>query len=271
MSVMSYTKKIGAATLIGVMLIAGCSKSSDKNSESSETTQSTAAGSSTTTTGTIDANAVTTIPTTGVTTPTFLLKGKSFKDAVEHLSSKERSFYCASAAKSFYKTDAGFFAAWGDGKKGVQVWVTEGAVAARKWAKSADTHTYDKWVTSANPRNITIDSLPKTFAEVMAWSGWATSSAGEATSEDDSMAEYPFMVGEERNIATVALSGGGDAGLVGIGIGGFTIACEVQAFAQEGPKTLVPVTGSNESSFPGVDEIKSATSVSDAEWNALVN
>ena len=270
MSFMSYTKKIGVATLIGAMLITGCSKSNDKKSEATETTQSTVSDASTTTTVATDASAVTTIPTTGVTTPSFLLKGKSFKDAVDHLSSRERPFYCASVEKSLYKTDAGVFAAWGNGKSGVQTWITESAVAARKWTKSGDKYTYDKWVTTANPRNETIDSLPRTLAEAMTWAGWAASGAGEVTTGDDVMADYPFVVGEEKYVATVALSGGGDAGLIGIGVGGFSIACEVQAFASEGPKTLVPVTGSSESSFPKVDEIKSATSVSDAEWNVLV-
>lgn len=251
--------------------VAACGNKNEKaetTTTGSIETTTTATSDSTTTTG---AGGATTIPTTGVTTPSFLLKGKSFKEAVEHLSGREKPFYCTSERKAvWYDAANGLLAAWGDGNTGVHLIVKENTTVARRWTSEGDSFTYANWVTTANPRTVTVDSLPKTLSDAMVWIGYDPSGAGEVTTGDDVSADYTYKKGENQYVATVALSGGGDAGLVGIGLGGFSAACEVQSFDKEGPKTLAPIPGVKGEKFPASEDTSKAASVSEAEWNALV-
>lgn len=266
---MNYTRKI-AALAAAAVVIAGCG-GGDKKESATTTTQP---GSTTTTDSSVTSSTLsgdTTIPTTGVTTPSFLLSGKSFTEALEHLSGLEKPFYCVSANKAVWRTsETATFISKGTESGGSHVWIENGKASGRRWTKTGESFTYGDWVTTGSTSSAP-SGVPKTLSEALTWIGYDPKGAGAVSTGDDKMADYAFVVGEETYVATVALSGGGDAGMIGIGVGGFSAACETQVFGAEGPKALVTIPGTTGTTFPALSDAQAPKTVSESEWSILLD
>lgn len=264
---MNYTRKL-VVLVVTAAALTGCGGKKEASDTTAASTQSTTTTADSTTTSTLGGS--TTIPTTGVTTPSFLLSGKSFNEALEHLSGLNKPFYCAGTNKAVWRaSETSVLIAKGTESSGYHVWVDNGKASGRRWTKNGESFTYGNWVTTGSGTGVT--GVPKTLSEALSWIGYDPKGAGASSGGDDKMADYAFLVGEDTYVATVALSGGGDAGMIGIGVGGFSAACETQVFGAEGPKTLVAIPGVSGSNFPPLSDAQAPTVVPESEWGVLLD